>query len=226
MLDVTFNEEERTEIRNKVIPELIKTLTDIPEEDMTEDILFEKVHDAIMKYNSLYKRLKIVIAIAKTNNRMGYNLPFSRDVYAKLFDHKYLHEDDYNNYEERYLIDLNDLEKLAKNILDAYMPDPWCETYIYTWKNFGKCKTCNRDVELNRGEYLKTKMKIEKNPKYRFPTHCVHCRRLKREKKLYKMPLKRKDGNLLNDIEYKMLKKKKNKQKKIIKNIQEFIDLV
>lgn len=226
MLNVTFNEEERTEIRNKVIPELIKTLTDIPEEDMTEDILFEKVYDVIMKYNSLYKRLQIVIAIAKTNNRMGYNFPFSRDVYAKLFDRKYLHEDDYNNYEERYLIDLNDLEKLSKNILDAYMCDPWYEEYIYTWKNFGKCKTCNRDIELDFGEYLETKMKIEENPKYRFPTHCIYCRRLKREKKLYKMPLKRKDGNPLNDIEYKMLKKKKNKQKKIIKNMQEFIDLV
>lgn len=226
MFDVTFNEEERTEIRNKVIPELIKTLTDIPEENMTENILFNKVHDAIMKYDSLYKRLQIVIAIVKTNNRMGYNFPFSRDVYAKLFDRKYLHEDDYNNYDERHLIDLNDLEKLSKNILDAYMGDPWYEEYIYTWKNFGKCKTCNRDIELSLGEYLYNKVKIEENPKYKFPTHCIHCRRLKREKKLYKMPMKRKDGNPLSDIEYKMLKKKKNKQKKIIKNMQEYIDLV
>lgn len=226
MFNVRFNEEERTEIRNKVIPELIKTLTDIHEEDMTEEILFNKVHDTIMKYDSLYKRLQIVIAIVKINNRMGYNFPFSRDVYDKLFDRKYLHEDDFNNYEERYLIDLNDLEKLAKNIHDAFEFDPWYDTYIYTWKNLGKCRTCNRDVELNRGEYIGIKLKIEENPKYKFPTHCVYCRRLKREKKLYKLPLKRKDGNPLNDIEYKMLKKKKNKQMKIIKNMQEFIDLV
>lgn len=224
MFNVTFNEEERKEIRNKVIPELIKTLTDIP--DISEDTLIEKINEAIMKYDSLYKRLQIVIAIVKINNRMGYNFPFSREVYAKLFDRKYLHEDDFNNCEERYLIDLNDLEKLAKNIYSASIIDPWCDTYIYTWKNLGKCKTCNRDIELNRGEYLETKMKVEKNPKYRFPTHCIHCRRLKREKKLYKMPLKRKDGNPLNDIEYKMLKKKKDKQMKIIKNMQEFIDLV
>jgi len=226
MFNVTFNEKERTEIRNKVIPELIKTLTDIPEEDMTEDILFEKVHEIIMKYNSLYKRLRIVIAIVKISNRMGYNFPFSKDVYAKLFDRKYLDEDDYNNYEERYLIDLNDLEKLSKNIYSASVIDPWYDTYIYTWKNLGKCKTCNRDIELDRGEYLKIKMKVEENPKYRFPTHCIHCRRLKREKKLYKMPMKRKDGKPLNDIEYKMLKKYKDREMKIIKNMKEYIDLV
>lgn len=232
-VSVRFTQEERVEVSKVVVPELVKNLSDVDNivgpYDQIYDIIYNKILEVIMKYDSLYKRLSIVNSVYTIGQRFGHKyaefmfpnmhrflLP---NMYSKLFDHKFLAEDDFNDYDHSSLNSIEAANKLAATILNRSSYDYGIEGYYGTWRDLGKCKTCDRHVTLDYGQFYRYYDKL--HPKYNkhFPVHCIHCRTLKKMKKEYKLTHHRADGKPLDDTAYEYIKKQKKKIKKRIDSL-------
>lgn len=241
-ISVRFTQEERVEVSKVVVPELVKSLSDVDiliskdilTPDQIYDIIYNKILEVIMKYDSLYKRLSIVNSVYTIGQRLGHKyaefmLPrymyrfLSPSMYSKLFDHKFLAEDDFNDYDPSSLNTIEAANKLAATILNRSSYDYASEGYYGTWRDLGKCKTCDRHVTLDYGQFYRYYDKL--HPKYNkhFPVHCIHCRTLKKMKKEYKLTHHRADGKPLDDIAYEYIKKNKKKIKKRIDSLTKTI---
>ena len=232
-VSVRFTQEERVEVSKVVVPELVKSLSDVDNlvgrYDQIYDIIYNKILEVIMKYDSLYKRLSIVNSVYTIGQRLGHKYAgfmfpnmyrsLIPNMYSKLFDHKFLAEDDFNNYDPSSLNTIEAAKKLAATILNRSSYNYAIEGYYGTWRDLGKCKTCDRHVTLNYGQFYRYYDKL--HPKYNkhFPVHCIHCRTLKKMKKDYKLTHHRADGKPLDDIEYEYIKKQKKKIKKRIASL-------
>ena len=240
-VSVRFTQEEREEVSKVVVPKLVESLSDVDNlvsqniltYDQIYDIIYNRIFEVIMKYDSLYKRLAIVNSVYTIGQRLGrsyarfmfpnlyrYLLP---NMYSKLFDHKFLAEDDFNDYDPSSLNSIEAANKLAATILNRSSYDYASEGYYGAWRDLGKCKTCNRHVTLDYGQFYRYYDKL--HPKYNkhFPVHCIHCRTLKKWKKEYKLTHHRADGKPLDDIAYEYIKKQKKKIKKHIDSLTKTI---
>lgn len=232
-VSVRFTQEERVEVSKVVVPELVKSLSDVDNlvgrYDQIYDIIYNKILKVIMKYDSLYKRLSIVNSVYTIGQRLGHKYAgfmfpnmyrsLIPNMYSKLFDHKFLAEDDFNDYDPSSLNTIEAANKLAATILNRSSYDYGIEGYYGTWRDLGKCKTCNRHVTLDYGQFYRYYDKL--HPKYNkhFPVHCVHCRTLKKMKKEYKLTHHRADGKPLDDTAYEYIKKQKKKIKRRIDSL-------
>lgn len=229
-VSVRFTQEERVETSKVILPKLVESLSDVDNlisqdiltYDQIYDIIYNRILEVIMKYDSLYKRLSITNSLYTIGQRLGHS--YTRfmfpNMYSKLFDHKFLAEDDFNDYAPSSLNCIEAANRLAVTILNRSSYDHICdEGYYGTWRDLGKCKTCNRHVTLNYGKFYRYYDKL--HPKYNkhFPVHCVHCRTLKKMKKDYKLTHHRADGKPLDDIAYEYIKKNKKKIKKRIDSL-------
>ena len=228
-VSVRFTQEERVETSKVVVPELVKSLSnvdilvskDILTYDQIYDIIYNKILEVIMKYDSLYKRLSITNSVYTIGQRLGHSYAgfMFPNMYSKLFDHKFLAEDDFNDYDPSSLNCIEAANKLAATILNCSSYDYAIEGYYGAWRDLGKCKTCNRHVTLDYGQFYRYYDKS--HPKYNkhFPVHCVHCRTLKKMKKEYKLTHHRADGKPLDDTAYEYIKKQKKKIKRRIDSL-------
>ena len=224
-VSVRFTQEERVEVSKVVVPELVKSLSDVDNlvgrYDQIYDIIYNKILEVIMKYDSLYKRLSITNSVYTIGQRLGHKYAefMFPNMYSKLFDHKFLAEDDFNDYAPSSLNCIEAANKLAVTILNRSSYDYAIEGYYGAWRDLGKCKTCNRHVTLDYGQFYRYYDKL--HPKYNkhFPVHCVHCRTLKKMKKEYKLTHHRADGKPLDDTAYEYIKKQKKKIKRRIDSL-------
>lgn len=232
-VSVTFTQKEREEASKVIVPKLVKSLSDVDNlvtqdiltYDQIYDIIYNRILEVIMKYDSLYKRLSIVNSVYTIGQRLGhryYGFMFP-NMYSKLFDHKFLAEDDFNDYAPSSLNCIEAANRLAVTILNRSSYDYGIEGYYGTWRDLGKCKTCNYHVTLDYGQFYRYYDKL--HPKYNkhFPVHCIHCRTLKKMKKEYKLTHHRADGEPLDDIAYEYIKKNKKKIKKRIDSLTKII---
>ena len=236
-VELKFTQKEREEISAYVIPDLVLDLSyrvdlfqkqDNVDKDKISFIVYTRIMNVINDYDSLYKRLSIVNSVYKIGVRIGrsyvdYLFP---DLYPKLFSHAYLAEDDFNDYDPSSLTNIEKAENLAKEILRRSSYDYALEEYYGTWRDLGKCKTCNRHVTLDYGQFYRYYDKL--HPKYNshFPVHCIHCRTLKKMKKEYKLTHHRVDGKPLTDDYYKYIAREKRKAMKAIDNLTKRINEV
>lgn len=223
---VSFTNEERQEITKKVIPDLFMDLKNIQDEELFKytidlfdgkfnidrnlsilDIYFDKIQEVLLQYDSVYKRMSIFNSVYKTSKRFGLDFPLFPDIAKRLFDHKYLAEDDYNLYDPNSISTPDDIDTIRQNILEASQYDWILEGYVGNWRYLGKCKTCGEDIKLpyDRFYYYYNKVKYEKN--YHYPCHCDHCRKLKRQKKIIKLVHRNPDGSPLTPKQHKTIKK-------------------
>ena len=228
-VSVRFTQEERVETSKVIVPKLVESLSDVDilvskdilTYDQIYDIIYNKILEIIMKYDSLYKRLSIVNSVYTIGQRLGHRYAgfMFPNMYSKLFDHKFLAEDDFNDYAPSSLNCIEAANKLAVTILNRSSYDYAIEGYYGVWRDLGKCKTCNRHVTLDYGQFYRYYDKS--HPKYNkhFPVHCVHCRTLKKMKKDYKLTHHRADGKPLDDTAYEYIKKQKKKIKKRIDSL-------
>ncbi len=232
-VSIEFTEKERDETSRIVIPNLIKSIRDISDNinienqdtiyDQVYDAIYNKILETILKYDSLYKRLIITNSVYGIGLRFGYKYTefMFPNMYSKLFDHKFLADDDFNIYDPLSLNNIESAEELAKNIFENCSYN--FGYYNGYWRDLGKCKTCDRHVLLNYGEFYRYYFKI--SPKYNkyFPVHCEYCRLLKKYKKRYKLTFHNFDGSRIDDVSYKYIKNYKKRIKKQIDILSEKI---
>lgn len=219
---VSFTNEERQKVTKKVIPDLFMDLKNIQDEEAFKyNIdLFDKIQEVLLQYDSVYKRMSIFNSIYKTSKRFGLDFPSFPDIAKKLFDHKYLAEDDYNLYDPNSISTPEDIDTIRQNILEASKYDWMLEGYVGDWRYLGKCKTCGKDIKLSydRFYYYYNKVKYEKN--YHYPCHCDRCRKLKRQKKIIKLVHRNLDGSPLTPKQHKIIKRNNKFLKSCIKSYQ------